>query len=337
MKNDEKISIIIPVFNVEKYLRKCIDSILSQTYKNLEIILVNDGSTDNSAIICDNYQKKDSRIKVIHKKNGGLSDARNCGIKASTGNYITFIDSDDFIDKNFITILYKLILENNADIVISRIVDVFENSKNIKPSINNESYIISKEECYKKMLLQDEIDVSACGKLYKKHIFKDIKFPIKELYEDLKTIDKIIEKSTKIVFTRYAGYYYLQREGSIMNSGFNPKKLSLIDATERLVKFIKTKYPNVVDAATKRYVYNNYHILGKTIFYKNLYDINRQIRKNILNHTEDILLKKIYTFKEKVATIILIIGLKPYKTFWKVFCKMKGKKWVQSDEKNENT
>ena len=155
MKKQDLISIVVPIYNVEKYLEKCINSIIIQTYKNIEIILVNDGSTDSSGKICDIYLKKDKRIKVIHKKNGGLSDARNVGIENAKGKYIAFIDSDDFIDSDFIEILYNLIIEYNADVSCCKCNVIYK--KNKKQQVEEKINIFTNYEAINEMLYQGKV------------------------------------------------------------------------------------------------------------------------------------------------------------------------------------
>lgn len=175
------ISVIVPVYNVEKYLEKCVQSIINQTYENLEIILVDDGATDNSGKICDEFAKKDSRIKVIHKENGGLSDARNFGLDIATGKYISFIDSDDFVNKRLFEILHKEIIKNDYDIAFCDYFKFFEND-NVDEEISN-SYKILEHTKYSILNLYYDIGhkhekaVVAWGKLYKSKFFKDIRYP----------------------------------------------------------------------------------------------------------------------------------------------------------------
>ena len=320
------VTIIVPVYNVERYLRKCVNSIIAQTYENIEIILIDDGSTDESGTICDEYLVKDNRIKVIHKENEGLSKARNVGIDISHGDFITFIDSDDYFDKKFVENMLKIAAELNADLVISGLKDVFEKQKKVYANESNYYTILSKEETYRKVLLQEEIDVSANAKLYKREIFTDIRYPVGELYEDIKIIDKIIEKADKIAYTKYKGYFYLQRNGSIMHSKISKDQFILLETMERMLEFIQEKYPNVKNAAIKRYVYCNYHILSRAIFNVDLKNECNEIRKNILKYRKEIFEYNIFSKKEKIATVALILGIWNYKLFWKIYCIIKNKK-----------
>lgn len=213
---EELISVIVPIYKVEKYLNNCLDSVLSQDYKNLEIILIDDGSPDNCGKICDSYALKDDRIIVIHKDNGGLSDARNAGLIKASGNYVTFIDSDDILNRKYISRLYELLINSEADIStcdLARISNLSELTeiKDVKVKVFDNISAI------KETLYQRTIDNSACAKLYKKYLFDDIKYPKNKYFEDLDTTYKVFFKADKIVATNEKLYYYIQREGSILH------------------------------------------------------------------------------------------------------------------------
>lgn len=321
MKTKDLVSIIVPVYNVEKYLKKCIDSIKNQTYDNLEILLVDDGSTDNSGKICDLYSKKDRRIKVIHKENGGLSDARNCGINIISGEYLTFIDSDDFIDNDYIKTLLTIAKKNNADIVISGLFNYYENENNINNNLTNYTEsVVSKQKIYEKMFLQRGVDVNATAKLYKSYIFDKIRFPKGKLYEDIQIIDKTIEAANVIVETNYKGYYYLQRKGSIMYGKMSSDRLILETTTKKLIEFISQRYPDIKESIIKRHIYCCFHLLGRSIMDKNYKDVTYSLRKEILTYKKNILSQKIYSKKEKFATIVLMLGIRAYRAFWIIYC-----------------
>ncbi|MBE6091229.1 MAG: glycosyltransferase [Clostridium beijerinckii] len=269
------ISVIVPVYNVEKYLPQCIDSILNQTEKNLEIILVDDGSLDNSGKICDEFSKKDDRIVVIHKKNNGLSSARNAGLEIAKGNYIGFVDSDDWLDKSMYEILLKLLKENNSDISCC---DFFKtaNSDGSIPHIDNEiinSYnnIESLNNFYNDLYTQT---VVAWNKLYKRELFKDISYPVGKIHEDEGTTYKLYYKANKITYTNMPLYYYRITPNSITTSKFNKKRLDIIDVYDEKVKFIK----NI----------NNEDIYSKTLkwYLFKLINCYFECSNNIENNTE---------------------------------------------------
>ncbi len=209
MQND-LISIIVPVYKVEEYIRECLDSIINQTYTNLEIILVDDGSPDDCGKICDEYAAKDSRIKVIHQQNGGLSAARNAGLDIASGGYIGFVDSDDFIELNMYKELHKCLIENDADMSICGIKRFGDESKS--DSYGNRK--LNKNE-YLKELLKDNIKSYACNKLYKRYLFDVVRFPIGELFEDIKTMHLIGEIVSTVSLIDKCFYNYRIRSGSI--------------------------------------------------------------------------------------------------------------------------
>ena len=212
---DSLISIIVPVYNVEKYLEKCINSIINQTYKNLDIILINDGSTDNSGKVCDKFKSKDSRIKVIHKENGGLSDARNAGLKIANGEYIGFVDSDDYIAPDMFETLYNLTQKYNAEISIVSFYEIY-NTKTIGVRDSRQLQQMNKIEAIKELLLDSKIQSYAWNKLFKKNLFENLKFPTDKNFEDIATTLLLFEKANKIVLFEDPKYYYLRRDDSIV-------------------------------------------------------------------------------------------------------------------------
>ena len=211
------ISIIIPVYKVEKYLEKCIQSVIKQTYENLQIILVDDGSPDNCGKICDEYAKKDHRIEVIHKSNGGLSDARNKGLEIAKGEYIGFVDSDDYIESDMYEVLYNLLKQYNVDVSICNFYTVSQGKIAIKNADNGiKEY--NRIEILKEILLDNDIQSYAWNKLYKRELFGEIKYPVGKKYEDIGTTFYLLEKCNKVVVTGKPEYYYINRQDSIVNN-----------------------------------------------------------------------------------------------------------------------
>lgn len=243
---DDLVSVVIPIYNVQNYLRKCLNSILSQTYKNTEIILVDDGSTDDSGTICDKYEKYDSRIIVVHKKNGGLSDARNVGIDIASGKYITFIDSDDYVSENYIEELYKMLIENNADISSVCLHYVNEIGRSLSRTYTKKDIILlSTKEALKQMMYQTLITNSACTKLYKIDLFKEIRYPVGELFEDIAVTYKLFMKAKKIVAKQTSLYHYFVRTGSISKNKFTTYHMSRLLNSEIMIKDICKVYPDL--------------------------------------------------------------------------------------------
>ena len=297
MGND-LISIIIPVYKVEEYLEKCIESVLKQTYTNLQIILVDDGSPDNCGKICDEYAKKDPRIEVIHKVNGGLSDARNVGIAKAKGKYIGFVDSDDYIKEDMYEILINLIKKYDADVSICNLYDVIDGKEYIR---NNENGIqeYSRLEILKEVLLDKNIQSYAWNKLYKKELFDEIKYPIGKKYEDIGTTFYVFEKCNKIVVTSKPEYYYLKRSDSLVN---NVTESTVLDYTDIIIqRYLYTqknieelrKYNNYYLAKTLITAHNDIELLGSISEkmqekYKELYNLVYNIMKNNRKDIEEL-------------------------------------------------
>lgn len=240
---NELISLIVPIYKVEKYLIRCIDSAINQTYTNLEIILVDDGSPDKCGDICDKYALSDFRVKVIHKDNGGLSDARNEGIKLSKGKYISFLDSDDWIDENYVEKLYQLLKSSDSDISILNYFKTSDNHIQID-IIKEEIQILTNIQAIGKMYdKKTKVQmIVSWGKLYKKRLFKNIKFPIGKIHEDEFTTYKLFYYSKKIIISSAKMLYYTQRKDSIVGSVFNIKNHSdAYEAFEERLNFFKLR------------------------------------------------------------------------------------------------
>lgn len=235
----KNISIIVPIYKVEKQLKKCINSILNQTFSNFELILVDDGSPDNCGKICDEYQKKDNRIKVIHKENGGLSDARNAGLDIAKGEYIGFVDSDDIIHPRMYEILFKCINKNNSDIVQCKFKK-FKNSDEVKDDLDNYNEIFEEYDnnsAIMDMMDNNKINVNSWNKLYKSELFQTLRFPKGKIHEDEFLTYKLLYNSKKITYVDQELYYYYQNDNGIMNGSSILKRLDRIEALEERSKF----------------------------------------------------------------------------------------------------
>lgn len=246
---NDLVSIIVPVYNVEKYLNACMISILNQTYANIEIILIDDGSKDNSGVMCDEYANIDSRVKVIHKKNGGLSDARNTGILKTNGKYIMFIDSDDVVASNYVEYLYTLLIENNADIAICDVVHCYPNKK-IAFEQETSRRVFMPEEAIEEMLYQKNILVSACGKIYKRKLFDRIFFPQGMLFEDSAVMYKIFDQTNIIAFGNAKLYGYLHRDDSITTQEFSKRDEDILIIAKQIVDYMSERDSRLQRAAT---------------------------------------------------------------------------------------
>ena len=245
MYNAPKISVIVPIYNVENFVKKCVSSILNQTYKNLEIILVDDGSTDNSSQIIDVMSKEDSRIKCIHKTNGGLSDARNSGIAIATGEYIGFVDGDDWIHPQMYEILYQKLRETNTDICCCEYMSVDEN-------LFCEKRIISeiKSKVYDKtfaMTYVGDLKAVAWNKLYKKKLFEQLRYPYGKIHEDEYVIHRLIYLCNKICLIDCPLYFYVQRSDSIMGTKSIKSIYDALGAWDDRIEFIKNNWAEMLE------------------------------------------------------------------------------------------
>lgn len=228
------ISIIVPIYKVEKYLKECVDSILAQTYQNFELILVDDGSPDSCPAMCDEFAKQDSRVVVIHKENGGLSDARNAGLDIAKGEYIGFVDSDDYISPIMYETLLNRILSDKSELAVCEYVRVYdsdEREKSEKTLQKTRKRCYSPDEFFSEVFLKcSGAYVVAVNKLYHKNIFRKLRFPVGKQHEDEFIIHRVIAQCKNISYIEDELYYYFQREGSIMNRTFNVRNLDYGDA-----------------------------------------------------------------------------------------------------------
>ena len=219
------VSVIVPCYNVEQYLPQCIDSILNQTYQNLEVWLVDDGSPDRCGEICDEYAKKDARIKVINKKNGGLADARNVALDVMTGEYVVFVDSDDYISPTHIEGLYHLIEKYGADVSVNTFCSFYEGSSPNPSPKSTKDWVLDGLHAAEIMFYQEHFDTTAWGKMYKASLFDGIRYPQGLLFEDLPTTYRLLLKANRVVFSDEQSYFYLLRSNSIEGAAFSPHKL----------------------------------------------------------------------------------------------------------------
>lgn len=310
------ISIIVPVYNVEMYLEKCIESILGQTFENFELILVDDGSSDNSAIICDEYSKKDKRIKVIHKENGGLSSARNIGLDLAKGEYIGFVDSDDFISPNMFNELYNMIIKNNYDLAICNFLPVKQGELVFNTYIESNSV----EEFEGSEILnqlygpQNVQFVVAWNKLYKKELFNELRYEVGKLCEDEYIIHRILYKCKKVIYSSEIMYYYTQRENSIMSTVSAKRIIDVSEALEDRINFFKEmKCFSLYQKAVNTYVHFVILECRKASDSKIKLVLSSSIRKWIY-----VMLKgNHFSLKEKLAIIVLAINHKLYDKLFK--------------------
>ena len=317
----EMISVIVPVYNVEKYLKRCVDSIKNQTYDNIEIILVDDGSKDSSGKICDDLSKSDNRIVVIHKKNGGLSSARNAGLKKASGKYVAFVDSDDFIEKDMYKNLYSLISKSEYKIASCGFKYVYDNGKIEKKLETNDVKKFDFYDSIKEMNIYRYFDMSVCTKLFRKEIFEDIEFPVGKLSEDFFIMYKLIEKSNGLIYINKYMYNYFQRVNSItksttINSDFERA------AYEQMV-YIENKYPNLKPVVRSAYASANLTVFN--FYIKNGVkcpkNVKMTIRKNVIDNFKYVKKSKMYGKVKYLQFLIFIYASPFYKLMFNIYRK----------------
>lgn len=238
------ISVIVPVYNVEAYLDKCISSIVNQTYRNLEIILVDDGSPDNCPAMCDAWKEKDSRIVVLHKENGGLSDARNSGMGAAHGEFISFIDGDDWIEPRFFEILQHELEAQNADVAAVQYRLCWEGDACERQSAYEHVTVYDRQTAMR-LLIQNQIKQVVWNKLYRSAQIRDIPFEKGKVHEDEFWTYQVIGRIGRFAAIDYIGYDYFQRAGSIMGAGYSPKRLDAVEAKTRRQAYLTEHMPEL--------------------------------------------------------------------------------------------
>ena len=240
------ISVIVPIYNVEKYLARCVDSIVNQTYKNLEIILVDDGSPDRCPQMCDDYAKKDSRIKVVHKKNGGLSDARNAGLAVATGEYISFIDSDDYVSDDFFECLLDVMNKENSDIAECSVVKFYEDNRFDEFSDDLSVKTYDTQDAMSALIAENQFHQHVWNKLYKTELVKDIPYAVGKLNEDEFWTYQVFGRANKVSKLNKTMYYYFQRNSSIMGVGYNIRRLDALEGKANRQNILRTIFPTSV-------------------------------------------------------------------------------------------
>ncbi len=324
----ELVSLIIPVYKVEKYLNKCVESVVNQTYKNLEIILVDDGSPDNCPNMCEAWAKKDSRIKVIHRKNGGLSAARNSGIEVAKGEYFCFVDSDDYVAKDYVKSLYESLKSNNADMAICEVTEVNEKYNVIDDKKTRERLT----NCVKTGLeLLDLIlpaktyaYVVAWNKLYKRELFNNLRYAEGKIHEDEFIIHRLFARCNRVAIIDKPLYYYLKRGDSIIGIGFNIKRINALEAFEDRISLCKEIHqPKLAIKAL-------YMLLTTVAYYTELMtrstniDSNTKLKykykfkKLYKKYLIEILKSDVFSFKQKLSVSLYGISPALYKCYIKI-------------------
>jgi len=314
MDKQPEISVIVPVYNIETYIKKCLDSILAQTFTDFEVIVVNDGSIDQSGIICDEFAKYDQRLKVIHQSNGGLSAARNKGISESRGNYLAFVDGDDWIEKHMFEKLFHLYSSTECEIAICGVGREVNGIKKYhlpeKETVIELSNIEGLRELFKGKLYR----FAACNKLYKRRCFEGITFPVNKIHEDLATTYKVMARAKKVTFINYIGYVYVNREGSILNKIYNKKRLDSFHSWEEIIIFMDIYYPELSNEYLACFTYwtidHMYYIYNQVDDEQKRYDYMLYIQKYIQKYYMRLIKSKTLNAKYKYLITLIMLNIK---------------------------
>lgn len=316
MKTPPLISLIIPIYNSAKYLPACLNSVFNQTYQNLEIILIDDGSTDDSPQIIKKYSQKDSRIKTFHQKNQGLSGARNSGLKIATGEYVTFVDSDDQITPQMIENLVKTLQTTQADISVCSFKELFPSGKTVGFSRHHPPKVFDTATALQAMLKEQGFMVSSTMKLFPTKYFKTIKFPDGKLHEDVGTTYKLFFKATKIAFTPNEDYLYIHHDDSIINKTFDDRKFDLIELTDQMCDAIDAKFTKLKHVTRERRIRARFSLLRQI-------PLNHPRKQELLNylktHQKYITQNPEATQKDKLALKLVLFSPKLFQLAYKLF------------------
>nr|WP_263394415.1 glycosyltransferase family 2 protein [Streptococcus sp. Marseille-Q6470] len=312
----DKVSIVVPVYNVEDCLSYCVDSLRQQTYKNIEIILVDDGSTDHSGEICDQYAQEDERIKVLHIVNGGQSRARNIGVQASSSDWIMFLDSDDYYDLKAVEYLVALRDKYAVDLVVTSIVEVrtYQTELNTQDISLENSEKLDRYTGLVRMFYGNSVGTHPGGKLYKKEILLQYPYPEGMIYEDLAMAYEHIHYCTEIAVGHRSVYKYYRRMGSTVNSKYSERLLNFYKAMEWNRAYVERDYPNDQEmrrALNVRYVFNGLHVVHAMLSSDMYLDVNK-IRKEYTRYFNDIIPNPNITGKNKVKYLMLLVSPKLY-------------------------
>lgn len=317
-----RVSIIVPVYKVEDYLQECVESLLNQTFDQIEIILVDDGSPDNCGILCDEYQKKYSNVVVIHKKNGGLSSARNAGLKIAQGEYIGFVDSDDYVNKNMIKVLYEACEKHGTKMSACNYFYVIDEKIQYEKETNNIQKLSSEEFFERLISTQNRIEMVAWNKLYHRSIFDCVPTPFPEgkLFEDLGSMYKLVFTAGNIAYVDSGLYYYRRfRNGAITTNHYSAREWDRIEFGDKMVEFIRVNAPNIyIDALNFKFV-NSYLSVVNCMITSKVYDseMYKTIKKEIRNNRHNILIGKLGTIK-KIQVLICGLSFNLYRILFKI-------------------
>ncbi len=317
------ISIIVPVYKTEAYLRKCLDSITQQTYQDFEVILVDDGSPDKCGEICDQYP--DKRFRVIHKQNGGLSDARNAGIRIAKGDYITFVDSDDWVEPTLLEVLMDGI-QQGATVSCCGFYTVRNGRKIPWRQTDKKYHLLSAVDAVKDMMYTHSIDTSAWGKLFHRSCFMKIQFPVGHLYEEVATTYRLMLTQERIAIITQPLYNYVKHSGSIVSSYYSGEQKDMLYYSLDMLSFAEKEQPELISAARRRIVYSCFYLL-KTMGrrYKDFPDDVKEIMSQFKQFKGLVFRDAEVSRRDKEAILLLSVGVSAFEYVWSIYSQMTGR------------
>lgn len=309
-KQNPLVSIIVPVYNAEMYLEQCVDSLLQQTYQNVEIILVDDGSTDRSGNMCDIYAEKESRVKVYHQENSGQAVARNVALTVAEGDYVIYVDSDDYVRIDYVEKLLELVFEYRVDIIQCYAQKFWENGKAETLKIKeNKVQIYTASEALREFCYQRKFYAGPCAKIIRKELMEGLEFPSNMGYEDLAIMYRLIGKASRIALAPEVMYFYRQHINSTMHTVFSDKKVDRIRIAEEMKSYIEQNYPENRQAMKTRYLLANLQLLMDLPYEKKYKELRQQIQNNIKSVRKDVMKDEISKRSIRIMALVSYLGM----------------------------
>lgn len=319
------ISVIIPVYNVRDYLERCLQSVVAQDYSNFEVLLIDDGSTDGSGEICEEWSGKDSRFRVFHKENGGLSDARNYGLDRCAGEYVSFVDSDDFVEKTYLSYLYGLIRRAAGCRVSQANFRILRGDRSENNAAGDKDLILSVHDAAEAMLYHDCVDVAAWCKLYEKSVFDGLRFPAGKVFEDTFTFADVLERTDIYVYGHLPQYNYVKNPDSITTQAFREKNLEYIDAVKRMTDRIRALFPDLEAGCVRRMNHARLSVLRYMKDCEGRYlPIRDRLRQEVLSESGRFIHLSRTPRRDKLAVMLLWMGWNPFYYGWDLYTRARN-------------
>lgn len=315
------VSVVIPVYNVEQYLEKCIASVINQTFTDYELILVDDGSTDGSGDLIDEWSQRDDRIRVIHKDNGGLSSARNCGIETAVGKYLTFIDSDDYVAKEYLEVLVSIMEEHPGETIAACGFNVvYDEGGKEEGAPGSETVVFDRSGAFHDVLYHGVVDVCAWAKMYKRALFDNFKFPTGRLYEDTWLFGHLLNASDRYVLKTKPLYNYVKRNGSIVSGGFSDDRMQYIDAVDELIGQALQCDDSLERACARRWMHARMSVLR---YMKNVDEryrtLRQKLREEVLTVSGRVLRDANCPMRDRLGVMSLRLGFPVFYLCWDLY------------------